>query len=222
MAQEQQKTRTDAFFCVYKHTCPNGKVYIGKTCQKPEHRWLSNGNGYKRCVEFYRAIQRYGWENIKHEILFERLTKEEAEQKEIELIAQYKSNQKECGYNSTKGGDGTAGWRHSETTKQKMSLFRRGKKFSKEHCKKISVALKGQQNCLGRKLSNKTKEKIQKGQPHRKEINCYKNGILYKTYKSILAAAKELKLQQSNIQKVLKGQRNHTGGYTFREVQYER
>ena len=65
-------------FCVYKHTCPNGKVYIGITCQKPEQRWR-HGKGYKRNALFFRAINKYEWENIKHEILYENLTKEQAE-----------------------------------------------------------------------------------------------------------------------------------------------
>ena len=73
-------------YCVYKHIFPNNKVYIGVTCRKPEYRW-DNGNGYTNTQrKIYNAIQKYGWENVKHEILFENLTKEEAEQKEIELI----------------------------------------------------------------------------------------------------------------------------------------
>lgn len=34
-------------YVVYKHTCPNGKVYIGITSQKPEHRW-KKGKTFKR------------------------------------------------------------------------------------------------------------------------------------------------------------------------------
>lgn len=37
-----------------------------------------------------------------------------------------------------------------------------------------------------------------------------------KEYESITAAAKDLELHNSNIQKVLYGKRNHTGGYYFR------
>lgn len=41
----------------------NGKVYIGQTIQSIENRW-KNGNGYKPCTYFYKAIQKYGWENF--------------------------------------------------------------------------------------------------------------------------------------------------------------
>lgn len=71
------------------------------------------------------AIDKYGWENIKHEILYEGLTKEQAEQKEIELIAKYKSNDLKHGYNIANGGNcaGTM----SESTKQKIAEGRMGK-----------------------------------------------------------------------------------------------
>lgn len=99
-------------YYVYKHTFPNGKVYIGITSLKPEHRW-NNGNGYLKKTKDDKydqplmayAINKYGWDNIKHEILFKGLSKEEAEGKEIELIEQYKSNKKEFGYNFENGGN---------------------------------------------------------------------------------------------------------------------
>lgn len=87
-------------YCVYKHTVPDGRVYIG-TCKNPVKRW-NNGNGYKRNTYFYKAIQKYGWENIKHEILCEGLSKEEAYEKEAELITKYESNI--FGYNRQSGG----------------------------------------------------------------------------------------------------------------------
>ena len=111
-------------FSVYKHTTPSNKVYIGITCQKPNRRW-KNGNGYKRNQKrFYSAIQKYGWENIKHEILLDGLTKEQAEQKEIELIALYKSNQREYGYNEQNGG--TTNGKYNKETKEKISKALQG------------------------------------------------------------------------------------------------
>jgi hypothetical protein len=90
-------------YSVYKHTCPNGKVYIGITSQEPKHRW-NNGNGYRENEYFFRAIKKYGWNNIKHEILFENLSESDAELKEIELISQYNSQDRSCGYNRHAGG----------------------------------------------------------------------------------------------------------------------
>lgn len=130
-------------YVVYKHTLPNKKVYIGITKQNPKTRW-QNGYGYKGNILFFRAIKKYGWENIKHTILFQELTKTQAEQKEIDLIKQYKSNNPEFGYNIENGGNcfGT----HSEETKIK-----------------ISIANKGQQKCLGRKISQWHIQRLKEG-----------------------------------------------------------
>ncbi len=51
-------------FCVYKHTSPSGKVYIGITCKVPEIRWGTNGYYYRKQTVFYNAIKQYGWENF--------------------------------------------------------------------------------------------------------------------------------------------------------------
>lgn len=108
-------------YCVYKHTCPNGKVYIGKTCRKPEVRWGYNGERYCTSPHFWNAIQKYGWDNIKHEILFSKLTAEEASKKEIEMIAFYNSTNRLYGYNITSGGDGSLGVSHTYEWKKEHS-----------------------------------------------------------------------------------------------------
>lgn len=117
-------------YYVYMHTFPNGKVYIGITCQKPNQRW-KNGSGYLRKNEYEKyeqpfianAIIKYGWENIKHEVLFSGLSKAEAEAKEQELILEYKSDKKEYGYNIQHGGNTH---KQAETTKQKLRELRTG------------------------------------------------------------------------------------------------
>ena len=107
---------------VYKHTFPNNKVYIGITkLNKPEYRW-KDGKGYKNQPLMYDAIQKYGWDNIEHKILYYGLTKEEAEQIESELIKEYKSNNIEFGYNSESGGSFNK--TISEEAKQKLSESR--------------------------------------------------------------------------------------------------
>ena len=107
-------------YCVYKHTSPNGKVYIGITKQYPLNRW-HNGYGYRSNPYFFKAIIKYGWDNFKHEILFDGLTKLEAESKEIELIAKYKSNHYLYGYNLDNGGNCIGSF--SEEHKRKISIY---------------------------------------------------------------------------------------------------
>lgn len=172
-------------YTVYMHTCPNDKIYIGITCQEIKERW-KNGKGYRGAF-FYKAIQKYGWENIKHEVLFEGLTKEQAEEKEIELIALYKSNQREYGYNVANGGGTNSGfhiseetkkilsekckassaryWKgktHSEETKQLIGEQRKGKAHSEETKQKISASLKGIQR------TETTRQKISEAQRGKK------------------------------------------------------
>ena len=110
-------------YCVYKHTSPSGKVYIGITGQTPERRW-QGGMGYRRNEYFLRAILKYGWENFSHEILHSGLTREEACAAEVALIAAYRSNEKARGYNITSGGDL---FKHSPESIKKMSANRKGK-----------------------------------------------------------------------------------------------
>lgn len=90
-------------YCVYMHESPNCKKYIGITRQKPERRW-QNGFGYVNNKYFYRAIEKYGWENFKHIIIKDNLSKENAEKLEIELIKKYESNNPNNGYNILDGG----------------------------------------------------------------------------------------------------------------------
>ena len=80
----------DKKFCVYVHIFPNGKKYISITCKRPNDRW-EGVTGYKEGSPMRNSINKYGWNNIEHVILFEGLTQEEACNKEIELIAEYKT-----------------------------------------------------------------------------------------------------------------------------------
>ena len=111
-------------FIVYKHTCPNNKVYIGITKVNPVKRWRK-GEGYINNTHFYRAIQKYGWDYIKHEIVCSELSEEEAKKIEIALIAAYNSNNPLYGYNQTLGGDYRLPM--SEEAKKKLSQSLKGK-----------------------------------------------------------------------------------------------
>ena len=115
----------DTCYFVYKHENKiNGKCYIGITCQKPEQRWRK-GKGYKN-GHFKNAIDKYGWDNFEHIILYENLTKEEACKKEYELIKKYDTTNPLKGYNSCDGGGVTVGYHHTKESKEKMSKTKIG------------------------------------------------------------------------------------------------
>jgi group I intron endonuclease len=146
-------------FVVYKHTNKiNGKVYIGITYRKdPKKRWSSGwGYTYKRSCYFSNAIKKYGWKNFNHEILFTGLTKEEAHNKEIELIAYYRQllGVKNV-YNQKDGGQG--GGKASEELKNKMREAR-SKLDRKLINKKISESRKT------KVINIETKEIFESGQ----------------------------------------------------------
>ena len=139
---------------VYKHTSPSGKIYVGITSKNVLVRW-ANGKAYCNNVHFYRAIQKYGWDNFTHEILFENLSKEEACQKEIELIAKYQSNNPEFGYNLSAGGEySNYGHKQSKEFCEMMSKLHSGKIVSLETRNRLSEVNSG------KKLSEETKRKI--------------------------------------------------------------
>lgn len=151
-------------YIVYRHTSPSNKVYIGITSRKPEYRW-NNGWGYPHNAYFSAAIQKYGWDNFKHEILLEDLTKEQAELAERLFIGYYNSANREHGYNIETGGNAVG--KHSQETKAKISKGNKGKVVSDETKRKMSEAQRGH------KTSDKTKKLLSeanKGKTHSKEV----------------------------------------------------
>lgn len=158
-------------YIVYRHITPSGKSYVGITGQKPKRRW-QNGYGYIDNNYFWKAICKYGWNNIKHEILYSNLTQEEAFQKEIESISKFKSNDRKFGYNLSTGGEsGNAGVRLSEETKEKLRIANTGKIPTEETRKKLSIALKGRvfSEEHKKKISEALAGKPHKGHPHTEE-----------------------------------------------------
>lgn len=121
-------------WCLYKHTSPSGKVYIGIT-QDVKHRWRGDGRGYKGSNRFWNAIKKYGWDKIKHEILYERLTKEDASEKEKEIIAEYNSADPNYGYNLALGGFGAE---LTEEAKEKKRNSLKGHPVSDEVKRRLS------------------------------------------------------------------------------------
>lgn len=126
-------------YTLYMHICPNGKRYIGITRQFPINDRWRKGKGYKNNTYFYRAIKKYGWENIEHHIISSFLSREEAEQKEQLLIDSYKTTDPKYGYNLTSGGE--LGKIYSQQTRLKIGRAHLGKKKSNEYASSLRKAV---------------------------------------------------------------------------------
>ena len=156
--------RTMNNYKLYVHISPNSKKYYGITCQEAHKRW-QKGNGYKYNEYFTRAIDKHGWDNFEHIVLFDELTKEEAELMEQMYIALYDTTNPMYGYNQTKGGEGTLGWQPNESWRKKQSDINKGegnpmygkesafkgKHHTEETKQKISRASKGHSRVKGKK-----------------------------------------------------------------------
>lgn len=130
-------------WCVYLHVNKvNQKVYVGRTCKKPEYRW-NNGKGYFLQKHFWYAIQKYGWENFSHNIVADGLSDSESADLEKQLISEYQSMDPRNGYNQTAGGEGMLGWHHTSASKEKIRLSNHTRLISDETREKQSKAHQG-------------------------------------------------------------------------------
>lgn len=172
-------------YTVYRLTSPSNKVYIGITSQPIKKRWR-NGIGYKNCTLMNKAINKYGWENFKKEILLENTTESEAKALETLLIKICQSNNPDYGYNLTEGGEGTNGLKLSEEQKEHLRQINLGKHHTEETKLKMSAAHKGNKYNLGRKLSEEHKKMIserEKGSknPRARKVICLETLKVYDT-----------------------------------------
>ena len=110
-------SKTNNCYKIYAHiNKENGKIYIGQTKQTLNNRFM-NGYGYRTCPHFWNAIQKYGWDNFEHIVLFENISLELANIIEEELIEKYNTRNSLFGYNINFGGDNHV---IPEETKKKM------------------------------------------------------------------------------------------------------
>lgn len=144
---------------VYIHTFPNNKRYVGITSSSTLHRWGEHGQGYSNQKLMWRAIQKYGWNNIQHTVIADNLNKKQACALEIQLIALFQSNKSRYGYNVSEGGNVPAP--RSEETQRRITEKLRGRKLSAETKQKMSESRKGELNPFyGKKHSEETIVKL--------------------------------------------------------------
>ena len=226
-------------YVVYRHTAPNGKMYIGITSKPPSYRW-DFGRGYITNQHFIRAINKYGWNNIKHDILLENLTAEEVSLAEEIFIHYWDLTNPNNGYNHETGG--IKNFTVSDETRRRLSIAcsgekngMYGKKHTKESKQKMSESSKNKPNPMkGKHHTIETKEKMSKAkrgkklsQMHRKHLSeshrkrkvdmfDKQSGEYLQSFNSILDASKTMNINYSTITNCCRGVYKTAGGYLWK------
>lgn len=199
-------------WCVYKHTFPNNKIYIGITSQSPEARWGKTGNNYTiNQPAIYYAIKKYGWENIQHEILFTNLSQNDAAKKEKELIRFYHSwiKDPQCnGYNMTLGGETTTNILPPTEIERIIQLYKEG-----NSCSNIGKITHHDKNTIIRILRNNNFII----ETYHKAINQFDlQGNYIATYQSAREAQEKTSIDYRLISGCLIGKTRQTNNFQWR------
>lgn len=207
---------TEKKWCLYKHTSPSGKVYVGITSKPVKRRW-NNGLGYQPCRAFWKAIVKYGWDNIQHEIILDQLSEQAAKELEIILIKHYK----ELGisYNITNGGDGYLGFNPSLETRRKISDAMKGRTHvcteeTRRHLSEIRLA-KFSKNSVYQ--SQEFRDKISKAVEYKKVrvVQLGLDGTFIASFSSANEAQKHTGVDRGAILRCCKGKVKRAGNFIW-------
>lgn len=230
----------------YLYTFPNGKKYCGITKNSIEERASGRYKGQK----VGDAIQKYGWENIKKEILLQSDDEQLIQQKEIDTIAELNLLDNQYGYNISPGGN----YQTEEVRKQISASIKtlwqneeyrnhmieaaQNRIYTNERNKKISNSLKQkfiENPELRIERSEKLKQAYQNGhreiaqqkaiEARRQPIAKYsQNGELLKIFPTAVEAYREFYPDAKSdkaIYRVLNGSRSHYKGFVYKRITKE-
>lgn len=145
----------------------NGKIYIGQTTRDIKKRIVEHKSAFNlqnhNNIYLLNAFNKYGWDNFEFSIIDTALNLEELNKKEINYIQQYKSCDKNFGYNIELGGNNA---KPSIETLRKMSESHLGIKQSKEWVnKKIAKAGTEEAKKYGKPKTEEEKKYLSENSP---------------------------------------------------------
>ncbi len=240
-----RKERVDTKGIVYLISFPNKKYYVGITSTSFEERkrnHLSHANTSNLAV--HNAIVKYG-KNVKWEVIDQADNWDDLTDLEIRYIKEYNSYIDDNGYNLTKGGDGTVGYKHSKednlrNSKRRTKYFadpankekqseanklahknnpQQAKNHSKFQKKRFQEDGERERVAEGMRKYLSKKENLERHSRVRGGKEFYvldlDNNIVAE-YLIQAECAREMKLQTSKINNCLKGKRKTHGGFRFK------
>ena len=204
----------------------DGKKYIGSSKnlynRKSKHIYTLRTNSHRNCY-LQRAFNKYGEANFSFEVIEFINTEEELLPREQYYIELYQVCDRDKGYNlvvdatrnilsdeilvkikenNTGCKNPMYGKNHSLETKLRISNINKGKTFSKEQCKKLSLAHKGK--------NNSSYSKTGALNSNSKKVICIETGVIYNC---MLEASRINNISYGGISECCRGNRNTVGGY---------
>ena len=167
---------------------PSGKSYVGVTSSSIRVRKY---RGYRHNPFMMAAIKKYGWRNIKTEVLAENLDLDEANLLETYYIASFETQNRKLGYNICSGG-----------------MFFNSRE--EEIKKRIAEASRN------RTHSDEEKYKMTINSPYRRPIRCIDTG---EVFPSIRSAAKAIHGSNKGIIEAANGNWKQYKGLHFEWVE---
>lgn len=190
---------------LYVHISPSNKRYYGITRLDVKKRWGSDGSGYRYQPYIWNAIQRYGWNNFTHEVLFDNLTEKEACLIEQCYIALYDTMDRTKGYNCSEGGSTN---KHTEKELEKIRNASKGENngmYGKHHTDEAKKKMSERKKDIY--LGNKN--------PNARKIRCIE---LDKVFDTIEDALKFINRKRSSLWDAMK-RGGKCGGYHWEYVE---
>lgn len=216
----------------------NGRQYVGAS-NNIKRRYSEHISPKRRNIPFaiYKAFKKYGIENFKFEVLEIVEDLSILFEKEIAWIDILKPR-----YNQNKGGLGNLGMQVKESVKSVLREKAKAQWNSKtEEEKKMHIKnnltgpkegyvmpeeqkQKLRELQIGKKWTEATREKVSEAQKismkgnrnGNKKVSSMINGVVVKTYNSLVEASKDINRHPSTITGVLKGKRKHAGGFEWK------
>lgn len=180
----------------------NGKQYVGQTKRSVKDRYaehIQEALNTDKNLHLYNSMRKYGIENFRIDILEDNVAESDLDALEIYYIGLFDTFLN--GYNNTVGGGGVRGYHHSKETRIKIGKSvsenmwkintpertakiisaQKGRKFTDEHRKNISLACKGKRTGENNGFYGKHHSKESKKKMHESSIKHYVQQLDFET-----------------------------------------
>lgn len=179
---------------IYCYTSPSGEHYVGQTINERSRKNKHKQETSKTYTKFGKALREYGWDNFTYKVLFQVKVQGGVKMKrildimEIHFVKHLDSMNN--GYNSTRGGKGTKGLKHTEEMKLYIGQCTK-ERMTEEVKQAMSEKTKGRVCPVV--YTDEIRQNLSNGRKNKKLVYKYdKEGELVATFISIADAAKSL------------------------------